>query len=127
MPGMETIVIVLLLLISGASVICVVRLTKLKTPEPDDRLSEIRYQLQSLPAEIGRIEYSVETEIAINRNESAESAKTGRLEQLSSLKAFGELISGAMKESSALQKSQLDTFSANLSTLTRSIEEKLSQ
>jgi DNA recombination protein RmuC len=75
--------------------------------------------------DIGRIELAVKNEIATNRAEANELSRNAREELSRSLKVFGEQISGSMKETSSLQKTQLETFSTNLHTLTTSVERKL--
>jgi DNA recombination protein RmuC len=86
---------------------------------------DLKFKVESLPAEIGRIESSVKTEIASNRRETSDNAKTTREELAGSLKNFGEIISSTMSLSGNLQKEQLASFSLNLNNLTKSIEQKL--
>jgi len=90
-----------------------------------DELSAIKFKLDNLPSEIGRIETSVKNELVTNRTEFAEASKNTREELSNSVKGFGDLISGSIKETSNLQKTQLETFSTNLSNLTKSFDEKL--
>lgn len=88
------------------------------------QLSELGFKLGNLTTEISRIETAVKTEIAMNRQEAAGAGKAAREEQLSSFRSFGEMISQTMTETSRQQKQQLETFSENLSNLTKAFEEK---
>ncbi len=88
-------------------------------------LIEIKFKLDNLPSEIGRIEASVKNEFVTNRGEFSEASKNTREELSNSLKTFGDLISNSIKETSNLQKTQLETFSTNLNNLTKSFEDKL--
>jgi len=94
-------------------------------PKNEEFLVGLKYKLDGLSSEIGRIETGVKSEISGNRNESARTAKEAREEMSNSLRSFGELISGSTKNTSELQRTQLEIFSNNLTVLTKSIEEKL--
>lgn len=85
----------------------------------------LKNELDNLSKEVGRIEASVRNEISTNRSETNEVSRNTREELGNSLKAFGELISGSIKNSNEIQRSQLETFSNNLNILTKSFEEKL--
>ena len=91
----------------------------------NDSLVNLKYKLDTLSSEVSRIESVVKNEIVSNRNESAKTAKDARDEMSQSLRSFGELVSGSSKTTSELQRYQLQTFSNNLHTLTKSLEEKL--
>ena len=54
--------------------------------------SEIKYKIESLIAEIGRIETSVKSEISTNRTEGNEIAKSTRHELSESLKNFEDKL-----------------------------------
>lgn len=88
-------------------------------------LTAIRYKIENLSAEIARIEASVKTEIATNRREAGDAGKNMREELGLSVQGFGEQLSKAVRDLGFLQKSQLETFSTNLHTLTKTNEEKL--
>ena len=90
----------------------------------DESFLNLKYKLESLTADINRIESSVRNEIASYRHETIQAAKEDRLEMNSSLKTFGELLANTTKNDSVLQRDQLETFSGNLSKLTISLEEK---
>ncbi len=86
--------------------------------------SQLNYKIETLANAIQRVEASVKNEIATNRQETNNSTQSTRTELQSSLHLFGEQLANAMKNTSGLQKAQLETFSNNLSMLTRSMEEK---
>ncbi len=85
----------------------------------------LKHKVDNLNKEVNRIEASVKNEIASNRNESARTARDAREEMGNSLRSFGKLISSSAETTSALQRDQLQTFSNNLNTLTKSLEERL--
>src|SRR5688500_12146550 len=85
----------------------------------------LKHKVDNLNKEVNRIEASVTNEIATNRNESARTARDAREEMGNSLRSFGKLISSSAETTSALQRDQLQTFSNNLNTLTKSLEERL--
>lgn len=87
--------------------------------------SQLNYRMETLANSLHRLEASVKSEIAANRAEASDAANNARAAQTESLRLFGEQLSNAMKNTSTLQKTQLETFSTNLYMLTRSIEEKL--
>ena len=87
-------------------------------------LTDLGFKLQSLGTELSRIENAVKSEIANNRKESSEGAKGDREELSKSFHTFSELVSNLMKETSALQKEQLQLFSENLDKLRVTLEEK---
>lgn len=91
----------------------------------DEVLVSLKYKLDGLSNEVSRIESVVKSEIVSNRNESAKTARDAREEMSHSLQSFGELISGSSRTTSELQRYQLQAFSNNLNTLTKSLEERL--
>ena len=74
-----------------------------------------------------RTENITKEEIAKNRTETSQNNQLSRQEMSNSLKAFGDSLLSRMAEIAGLQKNQLDTFSKQLSTQTRTNEEKLEQ
>jgi DNA recombination protein RmuC len=88
-------------------------------------LTDIKYRIDSFNSEVARIEATVKNEMVVNRQEGNVAAKNTREELSRSFKQFSELISGVMNDTSALQKTQLGTFSTNLNNLTQSVEQKL--
>jgi DNA recombination protein RmuC len=113
-------VVVILLL-----VILIVINNRTSRPGSDELLISLKYKLDGLSNEVSRIESVVKSEIVSNRTESAKAARDGREEMSHSFQSFGELISGSSRTTSELQRYQLQTFSNNLNTLTKSLEEKL--
>ena len=67
-------------------------------------------RLEGITAELRRIESSVRTEMAVNRTEAAEAAKSNRTELAGSLRSFGELINLNARDSRREQKEALETF-----------------
>ena len=119
--------IILYILISIVILLLIIILFSYRTvhSKNNELLISLRYKLDGLSTDTGRIETSVKKEIADNRNESAKTAKDAREEMNNSLRSFGELISGSAKSNNELQRNQLETFSNNLNTLTKSLEQKL--
>jgi DNA recombination protein RmuC len=74
-----------------------------------------------------RTENITKEEIAKNRTETSQNNQLSRQEMSKSLKDFGDSLLARMAEIAGLQKNQLDTFSKQLSTQTRTTEEKLEQ
>lgn len=119
---MQTILLIVILL---SVLVALYFAYKASSKTADTSLTELRYKLESFQTEIARIETSVKNEIGTNRFETNESAKQSRVELSTNLKAFGEQISNVLKDTSSLQKTQLETFSINLNSLTKSIEDRL--
>ena len=115
------VVVILLLLIL---IVLAYRATQNKSQE---FFTGLQYKVDSLMREISRIEMSVKSEIASNRNETTKTAREAREEMSNYLKAFGDLISHSATTNSVLQREQLQTFSGNLTTLTKSMEERLKE
>jgi len=101
---------VLLLLI-----VVIALLVKMAGKNDNSQLSDLRYKVDALTGEIGRIESAVKTEISVNRLEAGTANKDSRQELVGSLQLFGENIAKAMKENAARQKEQLELFSNSLS------------
>jgi len=74
-----------------------------------------------------RTENITKEEIAKNRSETSQNNQLSRQEMSKSLKDFGDSLLARMAEIAGLQKNQLDTFAKQLSTQTRTTEEKLEQ
>jgi len=74
-----------------------------------------------------RTENITKEEIAKNRTETSQNNQLSRQEMSKSLKDFGDSLLARMAEIAGLQKNQLDTFAKQLSTQTRTTEEKLEQ
>ncbi|MDF2193786.1 DNA recombination protein RmuC [Paraflavitalea sp. CAU 1676] len=109
-----TIEIFLLAAVLLLLVVVIALLMKVAGKNGNSQLSDIRYKVDSLTGEIGRIESAVKTEISVNRTEANAAQKDARLELTRSLQLFGDQLANAMKESAARQKEQLETFSRSL-------------
>ncbi|MEP7258699.1 MAG: hypothetical protein ABI687_09925, partial [Flavitalea sp.] len=105
-------------------IICVYYAYKAAHIIRENTISDLRYTISALSAEISRIELSVRTEIATNRSETQQSLRGYREEQSLAFNRFGELMANSMKDTSRLQQAQLETFAANLNTLTCAIEDR---
>lgn len=91
------------------------------------KISGFDQELQNLEKNQQRTESIVKEEIAKNRTETSQNNQLSRQEMSNSLKSFGDSLLSRMAEIAGLQKNQLDTFSKQLSTQTRTTEEKLEQ
>jgi len=120
-----TIIYILLTLILLLIIFNLILSYRSKSSGSDAGIDSLHFKLDNFPKEVVRIETSVRAEIAANRKETTDNAKTAREEQASSLTAFGQLITESMNTGSKVQREQLETFSGNLQKLTTSIEEKL--
>jgi len=75
--------------------------------------------------EIERVNKTVQDEIARNRVEFSAAAKVSREEISNAIKIFENSVLARMKDTEGSQKNQLDTFSNELTRLTKLNEEKL--
>lgn len=75
--------------------------------------------------EFSRLDKSFRDEISRTREESSRNAKAQREELNASIIKLGDQLSGTIGEISKRQKDQLDIFSTQLNTLTKSNEQKL--
>ncbi len=120
---MTDILIIIFVLITLAAVLTLVflfsRLLK--------KISGFDQELKNFEKNQQRTESITKEEIAKNRTETSQNNQLSRKEMADSLKAFGDSLLSRMAEIAGLQKNQLDTFSKQLSTQTRTTEEKLEQ
>ncbi len=91
------------------------------------KISGFDQALKNLEKNQQRTENITKEEIAKNRTETSQNNQLSRQEMSKSLKDFGDSLLARMAEIAGLQKNQLDTFSKQLSTQTRTTEEKLEQ
>jgi DNA recombination protein RmuC len=91
------------------------------------KISGFDQALKNVEKNQQRTESITKEEIAKNRTETSQNNQLSRQEMSNSLKAFGDSLLSRMAEIAGLQKNQLDTFSKQLSTQTRTNEEKLEQ
>jgi DNA recombination protein RmuC len=83
------IIIIGLLIISLITLFFILKMSSIKQT---DEILEIKFKLNALPEEIGRLDSSVKSEFATNRKETNDISKTGRQELFSSLKSFEEKL-----------------------------------
>jgi DNA recombination protein RmuC len=91
------------------------------------KISGFDQELKNFEKNQQRTESIIKEEIAKNRTETSQNNQLSRQEMSNSLKSFGDSLLSRMAEIAGLQKNQLDTFSKQLSTQTRTNEEKLEQ
>lgn len=96
----------------------------------------MKYKMENVLAEIGRIEAAVKQEMVTNRQESGDNTQRIRAELAASLKNFGELINQTMSNASAVQKDnflallnkqseQNNATSARLDQMRETLEKKM--
>ncbi len=88
---------------------------------------KLENQMSALSKEQSRLEQSIKSEIAQNREESIRNSKLDRQETGNNLKQFNESLISQMKLIADLQKNQLDTFSNQLIKLTETNELSLNK
>src|SRR5512138_3541816 len=76
-------------------------------------------RLELLDRSLERSERALRDELARLRDEMGQHEREGRQEQGTALRAFGESLLKRMTDIAGFQKSQLDTFSEQLKTLTQ--------
>jgi DNA recombination protein RmuC len=118
----EGLLIAVAVLLAVAVVLLILLLVRSST---NPALLQLQSKLQSLNENANRLDRSVREEIARNREEANTNSKQVREELSASFNSFGGGIRGQMSDISAMQKSQLDVFSEQLSTLTQGTEQKL--
>ncbi len=87
--------------------------------------ADLRPQFEALEKNQEKLESRLKDEIAKNRSEAGQSAQQAREESAKNLNVFSQSVLAGMTNVSNLQKNQLDTFSQQLSQLTKLNEEKL--
>lgn len=116
---MSIVIIVVLLLI------LLFLISRLSASRNYEIASGIKFKLETLASDLARVEGTVKSEMVANRLELARSARDSREEMSSSLSAFSEVISKAARFNGEAQKDQLQSFSKNLTELTKALEIKL--
>lgn len=116
---------ILLAAIAVTNVLAVILLIVLLTRHSGRNYSRVENYLAGLERNQERIERITREEIAKSREEASINARSGREEAGRVLKLFGDSLLSRMTEIATLQKNQLDTFTAQLSTLTAANEHKL--
>lgn len=118
---METVTIYGIIL----SIIAIGLLVALILRGPWRVLSGLERRLDALEKNGERMERLFREELARNREEAALSSRGNREEMGRSLQGLGDALANRLTEGAAVQKNQLDIFSAHLSTLTAQNVEKL--
>jgi DNA recombination protein RmuC len=88
-------------------------------------LTPLESKLDSLQSSQERTDRSVRDEISKFRAEMQTQAQQERAELAASLKSFGDSVQARMAEIASLQRSQLEGFSAQLTLLTTTNEQKM--
>ena len=101
-----TILYMLLAAVLLLLIIVMVILLKMAGKSENSQLSDIRFKMNGLAGEVGRIETAVKTEISTNRVEAHATNRDTREELTRALHAFGDQLSNAMRENAARQKEQ---------------------
>lgn len=119
---MSDLVVILLLVLSAVNLVLLVVLL---AGSSNSRLKKLENRLEGLDKGFEKVERTLKDEMLSNREEFNLSARMGREETGSTIKAFNSSVLAQMSEISALQRSQLDIFANQLKTLTESNENKL--
>ncbi|RCK72037.1 MAG: DNA recombination protein RmuC [Ignavibacteriae bacterium] len=117
--------IVLLIIIALILIVNLVILLKMYRIFNLGFFEELRSSISNLSSGFSNFEKTIKDEFQRNREEFNRNSRESREELLSSFKHFGDTVSGRMTEIANLQKNQLDTFSNQLTTLTRTNEDKI--
>lgn len=91
----------------------------------NNKLFRFEASFENLEKRQGRTESTLKEEISKNRAETSHNAQLSRQELSNSLKLFSDSLLNRMTEIATLQKNQLDTFANQLSTLTKTNEQKI--
>ena len=93
-------------------VVVIVLVYKLVSTKGNGKIvADLTYGLQHLNAQVSRIEAAVKQEIAVNRQEGNEAARSARTELAASLRSFGEQVNKSVEDFNGIQK---DNFFALL-------------
>lgn len=98
---------------------------KLSKKEENKKFDELKFAFDNLEKGLNKLESTLKDEFVRNREEFSKNSKETREELTNSFRTFGDSVSGRMSEIANLQKNQLDTFSNQLTSLTKTIEEKI--
>ena len=116
---------ILLALLLGGGIGLVIGWLLWRGTKPTADFSTLHNRLDFLEKGGERIERAVKEEIAGNREEAAKQSRALREELAASIKSAGDSTVNGLGEIGNAQRSQLETFSAQLSKLTESNEKKL--
>lgn len=117
--------IVLLIIIALILIVNLVILLKMYRIFNLGFFEELRSSISNLSSGFSNFEKTIKDEFQRNREEFNRNSRESREELLNSFKHFGDTVSSRMTEIANLQKNQLDTFSNQLTTLTRTNEDKI--
>ncbi len=106
-------------------VLIIVNLILVITKKTGNNSNELKSEINKANTEITRIDPLVRSEFSNNRDEIQRGAKNTREELNNSFKTFGETLTNNITDLSNIQKKQLETFSIQLQSLTKSNEEKI--
>lgn len=115
----------LLVLLTVLDVLVVVLLIVLLTRNQNKNSEGLKTCLADMVKNQEKFERMIREEIVKSREEANINARRGREEAGNTLKLFNDSLLARMTEIATLQKNQLDTFTAQLSTLTVINEQKL--
>jgi DNA recombination protein RmuC len=93
--------------------------------KPEDVIASLQENFITLTNEQKRLADVVKSEIAANRQETAQSAQQARQELAAALKSSSDSLQQRLAENIRVQKDQLDSFSKQLIALARLNEDKL--
>jgi DNA recombination protein RmuC len=119
---MNELLLVLLLILAGVAIALLVAL--LKKSGADGAGTQLA-RLDNLDRSLEKNERSLRDELSRLREELTQQLREGREEQSAGLRSFGESQLRRMTEIAAFQRSQLETFSDQLKTLTQMNEGRL--
>jgi DNA recombination protein RmuC len=85
----------------------------------------LQNQFIKLEFVINKIESSVKEEVSTNRREANSFGTELRKELSESIKGFSDTIAQSIRDTTGLQKTQLEAFANNLTGLTKTVEEKM--
>ena len=135
---METVFIALLAALLLVSIITMVFAWKAMAGKNNTDWMAIKYKMENVLGEIGRIEAAVKNEMVTNRQETGDNTQRIRAELAASLKNFGELITQTMANASTVQKDnffallnkqseQNNATSVRLDQLRETLEKKMAE
>ncbi len=117
----ETLVIIAIVIL----IVSILIFLKINKNGSGGELTEISNALTGFERNLAALDSATKDEFARNREESNKNAKDGREELSSAFKRFGDLMIDRISSVASRQKDQLDIFSEQLHTLTKSNEERL--
>ena len=121
---MTDILLISILICAAAGAVAVAVIIFLFT-RSNKEFSKIQTLLEGFEKNQQRIEAALKAEMAQGRSEAGHTAQLARQELNSGFKTLGDSLLLRMTDIATLQKQQLDTFSNQLTALTRVNEEKL--